>query len=56
MIRVKRILDQRETSDGVRVLVTRYWPRGVRKEHFDCWMRELAPSAETAQVVQVRQD
>jgi uncharacterized protein YeaO (DUF488 family) len=25
-------------------LITRYYPRGVRREHFDKWVRELAPS------------
>lgn len=30
---------------GKRVLVTRYYPRGVRRSHFDEWARELAPSA-----------
>ena len=24
----------------------RFWPRGVRKERFDAWMRDLAPSVE----------
>lgn len=31
MIRVKRIYERREESDGYRVLVDRLWPRGVRK-------------------------
>lgn len=33
-----------EVSDGSRLLVTRYWPRGVTKQAFDEWRRELAPS------------
>ena len=32
--------------DGTRILVMRFWPRGVRKSHFDEWHRDLAPSAE----------
>ena len=31
---------------GRRVLVTRYYPRGVRRSHFDDWIRALAPSRE----------
>ena len=31
-------------EDGVRLLVMRYWPRGVRRERFDRWLRDLAPS------------
>ncbi|HET7343409.1 MAG TPA: DUF488 family protein [Methylomirabilota bacterium] len=30
-------------SDGTRVLIMRYWPRGIRKERVDVWLRELAP-------------
>lgn len=25
-------------------MITRFYPRGVKKSHFDIWMRELAPS------------
>ena len=35
-----------EPSDGTRLLVMRYWPRGVRRDRFDAWLRELAPSPE----------
>lgn len=35
-----------EEEDGLRVLVTRFYPRGVKREKYDIWMRELAPSAE----------
>ena len=31
-------------DDGTRLLVMRYWPRGVRRGHVDEWIRELAPS------------
>ena len=30
-------------ADGTRVLTMRYWPRGIRKEKVDVWLRELAP-------------
>ncbi len=28
-------------SSGLRVLVTRYWPRGVKKESVDLWLKGL---------------
>ena len=44
-VRTKSIHDKTGTHDGLRVLITRYYPRGVRKERFGIWYRELAPSA-----------
>ncbi|MGH8263766.1 MAG: DUF488 domain-containing protein [Steroidobacteraceae bacterium] len=45
-IRVRRIYEKAAKSDGLRVLVDRLWPRGVRKETaaLDDWARDLAPS------------
>ena len=34
----------RTSEDGTRLLVMRYWPRGVRRDSVDHWMRDLAPS------------
>lgn len=31
-------------EDGIRLLVMRFWPRGVPKARFDAWHRHLAPS------------
>ena len=47
-IRVKRIYEPPEPTDGYRVLVDRLWPRGVSREgtFIDVWMREVAPSSE----------
>jgi len=44
----KRWNDPKESGDGVRILVTRYRPRGLPKseETWDAWMKELAPSAD----------
>jgi uncharacterized protein YeaO (DUF488 family) len=44
----RRIYDDASPTDGVRVLVDRVWPRGVRKEdaRFDEWIRDVAPSTE----------
>ena len=48
MIKVKRVYDSPEPSDGFRILVDRLWPRGLSKEQakVDLWLREVAPSDE----------
>lgn len=43
-IHCKSIYDPSEDADGLRVLVTRYYPRGVKKDRFDRWMKDLSPS------------
>lgn len=50
-IRVRRIYDDPEPSDGARVLVDRVWPRGVSKDHarLDEWLKDVAPSNELRQ-------
>jgi uncharacterized protein YeaO (DUF488 family) len=47
-VRVRRIYDQPATDDGIRVLVDRIWPRGIRKEAaaIDEWAKDVAPSTE----------
>jgi len=40
-VRTKRIYEPREREDGVRVLVMRLWPRGIRKAHVDLWLKDL---------------
>jgi uncharacterized protein YeaO (DUF488 family) len=47
-IRTKRWNDPRETSDGYRLLITRYRPRGVSKaqETWDAWEPAFGPSKE----------
>jgi uncharacterized protein YeaO (DUF488 family) len=39
----KRVYEPAVALDGTRVLVMRYWPRGIRREKVDVWLRELAP-------------
>ena len=48
MIRIKRVYEPPAREDGVRILVERLWPRGVRKEDLplDRWAKEVAPSTE----------
>lgn len=45
-VRLKRAYDPASSDDGVRVLVDRLWPRGVRKSDaaIDCWLKDVAPS------------
>jgi uncharacterized protein YeaO (DUF488 family) len=47
-VAVKRVYEEAAPSDGVRVLVDRLWPRGLRKAEVDAaeWLRDLAPSNE----------
>jgi uncharacterized protein YeaO (DUF488 family) len=46
--RIKRVYEPPVKSDGIRVLVDRLWPRGLKKTDvkLDCWMKDVAPSAE----------
>lgn len=48
MIHTKRWDDPREPTDGTRILITRYRPRGLKKENetWDEWIADLGPSAE----------
>lgn len=47
-VQVRRIYDQPAAEDGVRVLVDRVWPRGIRKDAaaIDEWLKDVAPSTE----------
>lgn len=45
-VQIKRIYQDVDSNDGVRVLVDRVWPRGMSKEdaELDHWMKEVGPS------------
>jgi uncharacterized protein YeaO (DUF488 family) len=45
-VRTKRVYEPRTASDGIRILVMRFWPRGIARGHVDEWNRDLAPSRE----------
>ncbi len=45
-LKTKSIYEPKADDDGARVLVTRFYPRGVKKSRFDRWARELSPSRE----------
>ena len=42
----KRIYDPSAASDGTRVLIMRLWPRGIRKDRVDRWLKEVGPVKE----------
>ena len=46
MVKLKRIYEEPEKSDGFRILVDRLWPRGVSKGKaaLDLWLKDVAPS------------
>ncbi len=48
VIRVKRIYEPPAAKDGLRVLVDRVWPRGLKKDraNVDLWLKTIAPSTE----------
>ena len=45
-IRLKRAYEPPASDDGIRMLIDRLWPRGVKKTDvaIDEWMKEIAPS------------
>ena len=47
-VRIKRVYDPPEASDGARVLVDRLWPRGLTKQaaSLEVWLKDVAPSDE----------
>lgn len=47
-VRLKRAYEKPTRSDGLRVLVERLWPRGIRKDsaRIALWVKDLAPSTE----------
>jgi uncharacterized protein YeaO (DUF488 family) len=50
-VRVRRVYEEPERDDGIRVLVDRIWPRGLTKARaaLDEWCKDVAPSTELRQ-------
>ena len=50
-IQIKRAYDPPARTDGLRILVDRLWPRGIKKEDADLdeWAKDLAPTTELRQ-------
>lgn len=46
MIRIASVYELPEPEEGVRILVTRKWPRGVPKTAVDRWYKELGGTPE----------
>lgn len=51
MVKTKSVYDPVEESDGQRILVSRYWPRGLSKERLSLTehLKDVAPSIELLQ-------
>lgn len=47
-MKIKRVYEPIEETDGYRVLVDRLWPRGISKAKakIDLWLKSVAPSNE----------
>jgi uncharacterized protein YeaO (DUF488 family) len=47
-IQLKRVYETGSTADGVRFLVERLWPRGIKKADLkiDGWLKDAAPGTE----------
>ncbi|RDW22327.1 DUF488 domain-containing protein [Oceanobacillus arenosus] len=45
-IKIKRIYEEVNDDDGVRVLVDRLWPRGIAKKDakLDYWLKDIGPT------------
>src|SRR5688572_29662641 len=46
MLKAKRIYAPAAGDDGLRVLVMRLWPRGIRKQAVDLWLKELGANVD----------
>jgi uncharacterized protein YeaO (DUF488 family) len=46
MMSIKRVYEPPASSDGLRVLVDRIWPRGLTKDAaaLDHWLKDIAPT------------
>ena len=47
-IKIKRVYEEPSDADGMRILVDRMWPRGIKKENLlmDSWEKGLAPTSD----------
>jgi uncharacterized protein YeaO (DUF488 family) len=46
MLRIKRVYESPKREDGIRFLVERLWPRGIKKENLkmQAWLKDVSPS------------
>ncbi len=47
-LKIKRVYEPIDVTDGERILVDRLWPRGIRRstQKIDLWIKDVAPSNE----------
>lgn len=47
-LKIKRVYEPTEKTDGTRILIDRLWPRGLSKTtaHVDLWLKDIAPSTD----------
>ena len=45
-IKTKRVYEAAENTDGIRILIDKFWPRGIRKDDlkYDIWVKNISPS------------
>ncbi len=45
MIKLKRVYEEPDETDGFRILIDRLWPRGLSKDKakVDMWLKDIAP-------------
>ncbi len=43
-IKTKSVYDERTPDEGHKLLIMRIWPRGIKKDRFDEWDKDMAPS------------
>jgi len=46
MIKTKSLFDNAEESDGIRILVTRFYPRFMKEPKWEYWLQALVPRAD----------
>ena len=45
-VKIKSIYEPKSKDDGMRVLVMRFWPRGISKDKIDIWEKDLGTPTE----------
>lgn len=48
VVKIKRIYERPDVTDGLRILADRLWPRGVRRStaNVDIWLKDVGPTDE----------
>jgi len=52
-IQIKRVYEAPSDDDGVRILVDKMWPRGIKKADlaYDIWQKDISPSVPLRQLL-----